>query len=627
MRILLLAVNSESAFSGPVVPPFGLMSLGTFVQGDGHDILGLDMNGPSDVVQRRYLNEDPDLLDRIRDFSPDLVAMSTYAPNIHNVLFWSELIKRECPGCVVVVGGNHASYIGPEIIRACPAVDIVIRFEGELPFKHLCDTLARGSRGFTDVPGAVFRHGNDVVETATVPLIEDLGLLPSLNRGMFQWAGTATWTHTDVISARGCRFHCTFCNCNHYWGKRHRSVPVARTVEELQSLKVLMPRLRSVRFRDEAISGSRTYCRELCDALVQADLGLEFHAHARLDGLDDELIGCLAAAGFREVRIGLESGSQAVLNRLKKGIKLKNVYSRVAALRKHGIRFTLLLMSSTPGETLEEAGETLRLLRDLDVDVDEFYFGTELLIYPGTGDCRAFLEKYPDYQWLRPQELSDGYHQLPDCRGNPVGVSFFGAHYDWPTLVREINVQLGAKFRQNGETDYLKAVTAKNTVNELAMRFGTLDDARRLVAGSLAALDRVGRPWGVDGDGIFCRELFAPVLAEGRFAHYGGRCAVQEEANSREVTVQGAPGRVEYLVLPYTDFDGRSNAVANHLFDRRCFEGTLVKPSQLLAAPDAQETLERGSPTEIVKRMTFLPKYRPTTPEGRLAVPACVGSP
>jgi len=329
MKILLLSVNSRTFFYSQVVIPFGLASLGSYVQNDGHIIKGIEMNTPLEKISQRYLHIDKELLEEITRFSPDLIAMSTYAENIHNVLFWSETIKKALPKTTVALGGNHASYIAREILEGSPAVDIIVRFEGEIPFKQLCDAIEKNERNYDDIPNLVYRRNGTIRENPLTGLIDNLDTLPVLNRDFFESPEYSEMSHADIITARGCPFHCTFCNCNHYWQKRYRTMSVQRVIEELKLLKKRYPNLLTVRIRDEAISINKTRCLELCEALVKERFGLKFQAHSRLDGLDEEVIKHLALAGFNQLFVGLESGSPNVLKQLKKGIKPEKVYEIV----------------------------------------------------------------------------------------------------------------------------------------------------------------------------------------------------------------------------------------------------------------------------------------------------------
>ena len=403
MKILLLNINSYNFFYGQLVIPFGLASLGSYVEGEGYTIKGIDMNTPPERIPLRYLHLDEELLEEIKEYSPDLVAMSSYASNMHNILFWAEAVKMVLPKTCIVVGGNHASYIAGEVLEKCPAIDMVVRFEGEISFKMICGHIDKDNRNCSDIPNITYRKEKKVAENAQIGLIENLDLLPPLNRGYFEDAGDKQKvTHIDMITARGCPFHCTFCDCNHYWGKTYRTQDVEMVVGKLERLCHEYPNLKTVRFRDESITINKGRCIALCEEIVNARLNatLKFQAHSRLDGLDEEVVKHLAEAGFEKLFIGFESGSQAVLRRLKKGIDISKAYATIRLLKQYGVKPRISFLIATRNETFRESMETVKLIKKLKLNRDEFYIGSSIQIYPGTYEHEKFLEQNPDYKWL-----------------------------------------------------------------------------------------------------------------------------------------------------------------------------------------------------------------------------------
>jgi len=433
MKLLLLNVNAYSFFYGQLVIPFGLASLGTYVEGKGYTIKGIDMNTPPERIPLRYLHLDEELLGEIEKFSPDMVAMSSYASNMHNILFWAEDVKRALPHTCVVVGGNHASYIAREVLEKCHAIDIVVRFEGEIPFKMICERIDEDNRNYSDIPNITYRKGNKVAENAQIGLIKNLNALPPLNREYFETAKEKeNTTHVDMITARGCPFHCTFCDCNHYWRKTYRTQDVEVVVGELERLCREYPNLKTVRFRDESLTINKERCIALCKGIVNHRLNatLRFQAHSRLDGLDGEVVKHLAEAGFEQLFIGFESGSQAVLRRLKKGIDISKAEETISLLKKHGIKPRISFLIATRDETLKESMETVRLIKKLKLKRDEFYIGSSIQIYPGTYEHEKFLEINPNHAWIGTalfyslHGFNGNYFGDKDPYGNVVQPSF-----------------------------------------------------------------------------------------------------------------------------------------------------------------------------------------------------------
>lgn len=440
-RILLLSVNSESFFYDQLVIPFGLISLASYVENDEYQIKGIEMNNPPKKIKKRYLRVDKELLREIKKFSPDIIAMSTYASNIYNVLFWTNFIKKVLPHCLIVIGGNHASYIAKECIRKCPGLDIVVRFEGEIPFKMICEKIKNKDYDFSKIPSITYRINGEIKENPQIELIKDLGTLPLLNRDYFKDKNKRKDEiyHADLVTARGCPFNCTFCNCNHYWNKIYRVRLIDSVIEELNFLIKKYPNLESVRIRDESFTINRNRCRKMCNTIIKNDINLEFQAHSRLDGLDEEIIKLLHKAGFKLLFIGMESGSQEVLNRLNKGINISRAEEIIYLLRKHGIKFRISFMSETPNEKFKDILKTIRLIKKLKLSKknNEYYIGTGVAIYPGTAECEKFLAKFPNYEWISKNYNFKGkYYGARDSMGNILQPNFLEHGYVKRTLIK-----------------------------------------------------------------------------------------------------------------------------------------------------------------------------------------------
>lgn len=445
MKILLLNVNSYSFFYGQLVIPFGLASLGSYVEDDGYTLKGIEMNSPPERIPMRYLNIDQELLKEITEYSPDIVAMSSYASNMYNILFWAEMIKKALPQVCIVVGGNHASYIAREILDKCPSIDIVARFEGEIPFKMICRSIHENNHDYSKIPNIVYRKDGGIVENGQIELIENIDLLPTLNRKYFENPKEKrSVTHVDIITARGCPFHCTFCDCNHYWKKTYRVRSIKAVIEELKQLCQEYPNLKTARFRDESITINKARCIQMCKEIIKNNIQLKFQAHSRLDGLDEEVIKHLAEAGFERLFIGLESGSRAVLVRLKKGIDISKAEETISLLRRYGIKPRLSFLIATRDETFRESLQTVKLIKKLKLKKDEFYIGNSIQIYPGTYEYNKFLEKNPDYEWIATTYNFKGkYFGDKGPHGNIIQPSF--REYGW-SQVFLIYLMVGPRF-------------------------------------------------------------------------------------------------------------------------------------------------------------------------------------
>ena len=457
MKILLLSVNSETLFYDQVVIPFGLISLASYVDNDNYEIKGIEMNSPPEKTLKRYLQIDNELLKEITSFLPDIVAMSTYASNMYNVLYWTKVIKGKLPNCFIIIGGNHASYIAKECIRKCPELDVVVRFEGEIPFQMICEEIEKKFYDFSKIPNITYRENGEIKENPQTALIKDLNSLPLLKRIYFddKTKKKENVYHVDVVSARGCPFNCTFCNCNHYWDKIYRVRLIDSVITELKDLQEKYPNLKSVRFRDESITINKIRCKKLIEAIKLSGINLEFQAHSRLEGLDEEVIQLLSKAGFKLLFIGMESGSQNVLKRLHKGIDITRAVEIISLLRKYGIKFRISFMSQTPNETFRDILKTIKLIKRLKLKINEYYIGTGVAIYPGTYECEKFLFCNPDYEWItKDYNFKGKYQGARDQVGNILHPEY--QEHSLPSIIfQKIYLYLILK-NQSGLYQYFK---------------------------------------------------------------------------------------------------------------------------------------------------------------------------
>lgn len=423
IKILLLSVNSYSFFYDQLVVPFGLISLASYIDDGSYEFKGIEMNQPPEKILQRYLKIDKEFLKEIKEFSPDIIAMSTFASNIYNVLFWADVFKTVLPDCIIVIGGNHASYIPNECLKKSKGLDMVVRFEGEIPFKMICEQIKNKKYDFSKIPNLTYRENGTIRENPQIDLIKDLGELPMLNRDNFKEniKKAEDIVHADMITARGCPFNCTFCNCNHYWNKIYRVRLIESVIQELKSLIKVYSNLESVRFRDESITINKHRCKMLCEAIKENGISLNFQAHSRLDGLDEDVIKSLSETGFKLLFIGLESGSKDVLNRLKKGIKIERAKGVIKLLRKYGIRFRISFMTETPNEKFKDTFKTIKLIKNLKLRKDEYYVGSGIAIYPGTTEYDRFLKLNPDYNWItKKYKFTGKYYPFIDSMGNII---------------------------------------------------------------------------------------------------------------------------------------------------------------------------------------------------------------
>ena len=222
----------------------------------------------------------------------------------------------------------------------------------------------------------------------------------------------ATYPSIQIFTGRGCPFRCNFCvypQTMH--GHAFRSRSAENVVGEFEYIANNFQDVKEVVIEDDTFTANKKRVMEICRLLVEKGVNkrLKWLCNARVD-LDYETMKAMKKAGCRLIIPGIESGSQQILDNIKKGTKVEQFYSYVSNAKKAGLLIHACYMVGNNGETKETMNETLRLALKLNTDTAQFF---PLIPYPGT----------EAYEWAK----SNGYIEtnyakycLPDGTHNTL---------------------------------------------------------------------------------------------------------------------------------------------------------------------------------------------------------------
>lgn len=296
-------------------------------------------------------------------------AMTGYP--IAGALDASRLAKEASPATPVVWGGVHPSLLAEQTL-ASPLVDLVVRGEGEASFLALVRALeAGGARALDRVPGLSRVEGARVVH---VPPAEPLGLdaLPAPAYGLvdvgrylnapFAASGSRPLA---FATSRGCPFRCRYCYNLAFNRGRWRGMSADRVQREAARL-VAEHGVDGLFLLDDNFFANPRRVREICDLLVREGPAVRFlNANCRVDSIDSfsaEDLARLREAGFDELFVGVESGSDRVLAHVGKGTAVEQTLRANRKLEAAGIVPVYSFMVGMPGETREDMEATLALM-------------------------------------------------------------------------------------------------------------------------------------------------------------------------------------------------------------------------------------------------------------------------
>jgi len=274
-------------------------------------------------------------------------------------------------------------------------LDVVVRKEGENTLLELVQRLEAG-KSYSDVIGTTCRKGTGLVRNPDRPFIENLDELPFPARHFWpieclQKYGTMIF---DVVTSRGCVQWCSFCIEVRAHGRKYRVRSPKNVVDELEFLYKTY-NARYFAFLDDAFTIDQRRAVKICEEIKNRKLKIKWACETRVDSVTKELLLKMKEAGCADIWFGIESGSQQVLDSMKKGISLEQIIRAFKWAKEVGIKPNPNVILGAPGETKKTAWETIKFVERLIPDHMGCY--TLATPYPGT-PMYDFVKKNG---WLR----------------------------------------------------------------------------------------------------------------------------------------------------------------------------------------------------------------------------------
>jgi radical SAM superfamily enzyme YgiQ (UPF0313 family) len=342
--------------------PYGLFALGAQALRAGHSVKVINLSAyPWQHVQHV-----------IRELDADVYGLSCWTANRRGVALVARDIKIHHPDAHVVVGGPHATPLARQMLAYHPEIDTIAIGESEHTFLDLIDRL-QGRESTAGIAGTAYRDGDRVVVAPDRPAIEQLDTLASVH-DYFD-------THI-VMTSRGCAWRCTFCGAEASWGRGYRGQSVPYVLDALEKAVARAP-VKMLQMKDDTFTTNRKRVVALCRGIRERGIRFLWSCDTRVDVLGDELLREMRLAGCERLSLGVESGSQKILDAIDKKITPDEIVESTALAKKYGIKVRYYMMIGNRGETRETFAETLRFLERAKPHQSIFAC---LSVYPGTRD-------------------------------------------------------------------------------------------------------------------------------------------------------------------------------------------------------------------------------------------------
>jgi anaerobic magnesium-protoporphyrin IX monomethyl ester cyclase len=397
MTDILLVNPKEGSGFFEKMPPLGLASIAAYLEKNGFSVRIHDAEIESGKIE--------ELLSEIH---PRFVGISGTTHTRFESFEIARRVKRHNPDIVTVYGGVHASFTATDTLRYIPEIDYASKGEGEKTFTEFIQKHDRGEN-FRTVRSLAYREGSGVAENPG-PSRLDLETLPRpayhlLNMKRYsvkmEFCGQKG---ISLITARGCLARCSFCSASRMFDHLVTTRTSANVVDEIEFLFNEYG-YTAIKIFDSTFTADRGHVTQICDEILDRKLSFPWECEIRIGTVDRQLLEKMRSAGCYYVDVGVESGSQKVLNLMRKGITVEEAEETINMCHEAGLKIKAFFSFGHIGEYPEDAEKTFQFIDRNRSKITLLACGAGVRIYPGT-----YLEAYArtnnflpqDFEWNRP---------------------------------------------------------------------------------------------------------------------------------------------------------------------------------------------------------------------------------
>lgn len=365
------------------VPPLGLGYLAAALRKYGFDADIFDCN-----IQHRWKMA---LKSCIQRQNPRVVGIQVYSVDLNMVDKCIKFVKTEQKDAVIVLGGPHPSGRGVEIFNDLSGFDYAFAGEAEISFPLLVQYLSKNNGiALSEIPGLIWQDKTGITNINKCNYIDELDVLDfpawdlmhiekyRIPHGVF----TNRYPSAPIITSRGCSYGCKFCASHKIFGKKFRQRSVENIIDEI---KVLCQNyfIKEICIEDDNFTYKKIFVCDFCETLLSKNINISWSCPngVRLDSLDGEMLELMNRSGCHSLGVGIESGSQQILNNMNKALSLKEIQDTIVLIRSKGIEVTGFFIIGYPGETVADVEKTISFSLNLDIAKASF---ANFCLLPGT---------------------------------------------------------------------------------------------------------------------------------------------------------------------------------------------------------------------------------------------------
>jgi len=303
---------------------------------------------------------------------PKIVGIYSNLMTKFNVL---EMIRQaKAQNCLVIVGGSDPPYYAEQYLDF--GADIVVIGEGEQALEELIPILTTEKfEQLKNITGIAFKdNSGQIIRTPARELMPNLDALPFPDRAAIDlqkyvevWRQHHGMGAVSLITSRGCPYSCTWCSHSVY-GKTLRKRSPALVVDEVEAIREKYhPDM--LWYADDVFNINHRWLFEYAAELKRREIKISFECICRADRMNEEIVATLREMGCFRVWIGSESGSQRLLDQMKRGVKAEQVQAMTRLAKRYGIETGMFLMWGFEDENRDDIAMTVDHVKKANPDL------------------------------------------------------------------------------------------------------------------------------------------------------------------------------------------------------------------------------------------------------------------
>lgn len=340
---------------------------------------------------RDYSVEKADLLSDLKDFQPDLVLANVASTTFETDMQAFDIIKSFNDKILTVAIGAHFLTFNKTVLEEYKNLDIIIRGEPEITFGEIVS-----GKNLCNINGLTYRNKNEIIHNQDRDFLENLDELPFPARDLIDnnlYVRPDNGEKQAIIRvSQGCPFHCFFCLATPVSGAKVRYRSVDNIICEIKEC-ISKYRIKNFVFWSDLFTSNHNFIKEFCEKIISENLNIIWGSNSRADTLNEDILILMKKAGCNLMSLGIESGSQEILDKIGKKITKEQAKNAVKMCKKHNIKVFAYFVIGLPWENKNNILETINFAIKLNPDYVNFYTAAAL---PGSRFYDYILKNMPE---------------------------------------------------------------------------------------------------------------------------------------------------------------------------------------------------------------------------------------